>query len=121
MITVFLVEDEEAVRAGLQMWLELARDICVTGEAATGERALCVLPTLQPDVVVLDMMLPDMEGVTLIEQLRRALPNSALVALSLRDSTTLRARALAAGARAFVAKHEPNEALLDAIRQSVRL
>jgi DNA-binding NarL/FixJ family response regulator len=65
-------------------------------------------------------MLPDIDGVTLIEHLCRDSPNSAIGALSLRDSTTLRARALAAGESAFVAKHEPNEVLLDAIRETAR-
>jgi DNA-binding NarL/FixJ family response regulator len=120
-ITVFLVEDEQLVRAGLRMWLELAPDMCVVGEAATGEQAIQVIPAAQPNVAVIDMMLPGMDGVTLIEQLRREAPRSAIVALSLRDSATLRGHALAAGARAFVAKHEPNEALLDAIRAAALL
>lgn len=85
------------------------------------EQALRAVPAVQPNVAVIDIMLPDMDGVTLIERLRRDAPCSAIVALSLRDSTALRARTLAAGARAFVAKHEPSEDLLNAIRENALL
>ncbi len=119
MITVFLVEDEPSVREGLRMWLGLAPDIRIVGEAATGEQAVKAILTTKPDVVVMDLLLPGMDGVATIAQLHEGghAVHAAVVALSLRDSDMLRAHALDAGARAFVAKHEPNEVLLDAIRR----
>ena len=118
MTAVFLVEGEQTIRAGLRMWLELAPDLRVVGEAATGSQARQALSAAKPDVAVVDMQLPDTAGEVLIQHLRREVPGTAVVALSLHDSAALRRHALAAGACVFVAMHEPNETLLDAIRRA---
>jgi DNA-binding NarL/FixJ family response regulator len=116
MITVILVNDEAIVREGLRMRLALEADITIAGEATTGAEALEQVQRLQPDIVLMDLALPDMDGIAAITALRAAHSASAVVILSLQDDATKRAGAQAAGAAAFVGKHEGVKALLTMIR-----
>jgi DNA-binding NarL/FixJ family response regulator len=116
MITVLLVNDEAIVREGLRMRLALEQDITIAGEASTGAEALEQVQRLQPDIVLMDLVLPDMDGITAIAALRTAQATSAVVILSLQDDVTIRARAQAAGAAAFVGKHEGVKIVLTVIR-----
>jgi DNA-binding NarL/FixJ family response regulator len=116
MIRVLLVNDEAIVREGLRMRLALEADITVVGEASTGAEALEQAQRLQPDIVLMGLALPDMDGIAVIAALRAANPESAVVVLSLKDGATIRARAQAAGAAAFVGKHEGVKTVLTVIR-----
>jgi DNA-binding NarL/FixJ family response regulator len=116
MITVLLVNDEAIVQEGLRMRLALERDITIAGEASTVAEALEQVRRLQPDIVLMDLALPDMDGSAAIAALRAAQPESAVVILSLQDDATRRARAQAAGAAAFVGKHEGVKTVLTVIR-----
>ena len=116
MISVLLVDDDPVVRQGLRMRLALEVDVQVVGEAGDGEAALRVAPGLHPDVVVMDVAMPCMDGIAAAAALRSLAPDSAVVILSLNDDEDVRARARAAGAAAFVGKHQGAEALLGAIR-----
>ena len=116
MITVLLVNNEAIVREGLRMRLALERDITIAGEASTGAEALEQVQRLQPDIVLMELTLPDTDGLAAIAALRATHSESAVVILSLHDDATIRARAQAAGAAAFVGKHEGVKTVLTVIR-----
>jgi DNA-binding NarL/FixJ family response regulator len=115
-----VVDDEAHVRRGLRMRLDLEPDIQVVGEAADGQAALDQAPGLQPDVVLMDVRMAPLNGIAATSALRRLAPACAVVILSLYDDSDTRARAQAAGAAAFVAKHEANTLLVSAIRAAAR-
>ena len=101
------------------MELALEPDIVVIGEAESGEEALALAAQLRPDVVLMDIVLPEMDGIATISSLRAIVTQSLVVILSFHDDPKTRARALSAGAIAFVGKQEPNETLLTVIRHAV--
>ena len=76
-ISVFLLDDHEIVRRGVHDLLEAEPDITVIGEAATAESALARIPALKPDVAVLDVRLPDGNGVTVCREIRSKMPGVA--------------------------------------------
>lgn len=118
MITLLLVEDELLVRHGLRMWLEREANVTVVGEASDGAEAITLAQALLPDVVLMDISMPTMDGIAATDALRVVVPHSAVVLLSLYDDATTRARAYAAGAVAFVGKQEGVRALQTAIQQA---
>ncbi len=118
MITILLVDDQSIVRHGLRMELALEPDMTVIGEAENGQDALALAAQLQPDVVLMDVELPLVNGITATARLRDVAPQCAVVILSLYDDAKSRALAQAAGAVAFVGKQEPNETLLATLRQA---
>jgi len=117
-IRVLLVDDEARVRIGLRMRLKLEPDIEVVGEAVDGEAALAAASEARPDVVVMDVRMKGVDGIVATRLLRERLPACAVVMLTMHDSQETRADARAAGAVAFVAKHEDDGALVDAIRSA---
>ena len=120
MIRLLLVDDQPAVRRGLGMRLHLEPDIQVVGEASTGKEALHMAQELAPDVVLMDVEMPDMDGIEATAALRMAASQSAVVILSIHDDGQTRSRAQAAGAVAFVEKRGAADQLLAAIRQAAR-
>ena len=115
-IRLLVVDDEARVREGLRMFLASEPDLEVVGEAADGEAAFRLAVALRPDVVVMDLLLPGMDGVQATRLLRTAVPESRVLAFSIRDTMTARREAAGAGATAFVAKQEGPELLLATIR-----
>ncbi len=118
MIRVLLVDDQAVVRRALRGRFHLESDLEVVGEASTGTEALALAQTLTPDVVLMDLQMPGMDGIAATVALRRAVPQSAVVILSIYDDAQTRGRAQAAGAVAFVEKRGATDALLSAIRQA---
>ena len=116
MIRVLLVDDQTNVRRGLRMRLSLEPDLTVVGEAPDGETALRLARLLNPNVVVMDIEMPGMNGIDCTRELIGERPDCAVVVLSLHDNTTNRVSARTAGASAFVAKHQVDTVLMDAIR-----
>jgi DNA-binding NarL/FixJ family response regulator len=119
-ITLVLVDDQPGARQGLRMRLELEPDVAVVGEAGDGAAALDLAETLCPDVVVMDIEMPGMDGISATRALRERGQRAKVVILSLYDDATTQARAREAGAVAFVAKHQMDEPLLAAIRAAAR-
>src|SRR5215469_11676662 len=121
MIRVLLVDDQPAVRRGLGILLHMEPDMQIVGEASTGREALVLAQTLIPDVVLMDIEMPEMDGITATAALRRVVPKSAVVILSISDDAQTRGWAQAAGAVAFVEKRRATKTLLSAIRQAAVL
>ena len=116
--------DQPSIRRGLRMRLALEPDMDIVSEAEDGSAALSQARLTSPEVVLMDIEMPVMDGITATSLLTAASPNCAVVILSLHDDMTTRERARAAGAADFVAKHEIDCALTDAIRaaaQSIRV
>lgn len=118
MITVLLVDDELRVRRGLRMQLDLEPDLTVVGDAADGETAVALAASLRPDVVVMDVRMPGVDGISAAAMLRDLDPCPAVVLISMHDDAATRARGAAAGCCGFVGKHEGGEALVNAIRSA---
>ncbi len=118
MIRVLLVDDQSVVRRALRVRFHLEPDLEVVGEASTGREALLLAQTLTPDVVLMDIAMPEMDGIEVTAALRRVVPQSVVVILSIHDDAQTRERAQAAGAVAFVEKRGATDTLLSAIRQA---
>jgi DNA-binding NarL/FixJ family response regulator len=119
MIRLLLVDDQKNVRRGLRMRLELEPDVEVIGEADNGETAIDQVNVLHPDVILMDIAMPRMDGISATQALHDVDPGCCVVILSLYDDTFTRERAQRAGARAFVAKHQLEQTLMKAIRSVV--
>lgn len=116
-IRVFLVDDHEVVRRGLRQLLEASGDIEIVGEAGTRADALSRVPPAKPDVAVLDVRLPDGNGVEVCRDLRSAMPSLyCLMLTSFADDEALFA-AIMAGASGYVLKQIKGTDLVDAIRR----
>ncbi len=115
-IRLLLVDRKPAVRRGLKMRFALEEDLVVVGEASDATEAISLARALRPDVVLMEVELPGVSGITATEKLRGAAQHSAVVIFTLRDDAATQERARAAGAAAFVAKHRTEGALLATIR-----
>lgn len=116
-IRVFLLDDHEVVRRGLRELLEAEEDITVVGEADTAEIALGRIPATSPDVAVLDVQLPDGDGVEVCRDIRSKRPDiQCLILTSFADDEAMFA-AIMAGAAGFVLKQVRGNDLVDAIRR----
>lgn len=117
MIRVLIVDDQHLIRAGLVMLCRSTDDIDVVGEAADGADAIRAAASVDPDVIVMDLRMPGLDGVAATEQIkRRADPPKVLVLTTFDDDAHLYP-ALAAGADGFLVKDTDPAALLDAIRR----
>lgn len=116
MITVLLVDDERLVRTGLRMILEGEADLEVVGEASDGAEAVTLARSLQPDVVVMDVRMPRVDGITATRRLVALDDPPAVLVLTTFDLDEHVYAALAAGASGFLLKDSPEEQLLAAIR-----
>ncbi len=117
-IRVLIVDDQPAVRRGLHLRLSLEPEVEVIGEAGDGAEGISLAGSLQPDVVLMDARMPDMNGIEATAALRAVSRESAVVILSLDDSAKTRTRAKEAGAVAFVAKSRMEEKLLAVVRRA---
>ena len=117
-IRLLLVDDEPAIRRGLRMRLALESDVEVVGEAGDGAGALEQVERLVPQVVLMDVEMPGLDGIATTSELRSRSTEAAVVMLSIHDDAATVERALAAGATAFVSKQGIDGALLEAIRRA---
>ena len=110
------MDDHFIVRIGLLTALNLASDMCVVGEASTGSQALTLYPQHRPDVVLMDLHLPDLSGLETTAALCRNHPGAKVIVLSTFDAVEDLPQAFQAGARGFVFKDVLGEELFQAIR-----
>lgn len=118
-ITILIVDDHEIIRRGLKMRLAIEPDFAVVGEAASGQDALEQAKRLKPDIVLMDVNMPYMDGITATHRMNLVSPNSAIILLSLADDDRMRQIALDAGASAFLPKHSHTDPLIHTVRQLV--
>ncbi|MFJ2766758.1 response regulator [Streptomyces sp. NPDC087300] len=115
-IRVFLLDDHEVVRRGVHDLLDSEPDISVVGEAGTSEEALVRGPALRPDVAVLDIRLPDSDGITVCRELRSKMPDLACLMLTSFDDDDALLDAIMAGAAGYVLKQIKGTDLVGAVR-----
>jgi len=115
-ITVFLLDDHEIVRKGVRDLLETEPDIRVIGEAGTASSAMARIPALRPDVAILDVQLPDGDGVTVCREIRSRMPEVACLMLTSYGDDESLFNAVMAGAAGFVLKQIRGTDLVGAVR-----
>jgi NarL family two-component system response regulator YdfI len=120
LIRVLITDDHEIVREGMRLILETADDIEVVGEASDGAEALRLAGQKQPDVILMDLRMPGMDGLTAIEHLQQEHPDVAIVILTTYNEDALMLRGLQAGAKGFLLKDTSRAALLDTIEAAAR-
>lgn len=114
---LLIVDDHPVTRGGLRMLFSGEPDMEVCGEAGTAREALDLLATLKPDLLTLDLSLPDIGGMDLIKDVRARHPNVLILVFSMLDEAVHAERALHAGARGYVVKGRPQSELLRAVRR----
>ena len=115
-IRILIADDHPVVREGLAAMIERRPDMTVVAEAATGRAALAAYRAAQPDVVLMDLRMPEMTGVEAIGAIRGEFPGARIIVLTTYDGDEDIYRGLQAGARAYLLKDAPRDELLDAIR-----
>jgi DNA-binding NarL/FixJ family response regulator len=119
-IGVLLADDQELVRSGFRLILELADGIEVVGEAADGREAVRLAKELQPDVVLMDVRMPELDGIEATRRLRQAGVEARVLVLTTFDLDEYVYGAIRAGASGFLLKDAPREQLVTAVRTVAR-
>jgi DNA-binding NarL/FixJ family response regulator len=119
-ICVLIADDQQLVREGLHLLLEMTPDICVTGEAADGAAAVEQAQKLKPDVVLMDVQMPKLDGVAATRQIREICPKVKVIILTTFDDDEYVFEGLRAGAVGYLLKDVPSEQLAEAIRAAAR-
>ncbi len=120
MIRVLIADDHLVVREGLRTILEVAGDIELVGEATDGAEAVRLAGELTPDVVLMDLRMPNVDGIEAITQIKARYPDLEVVILTTYDDDQDIVQGLRAGARGYLLKDSGRQALFDAIRAAAR-
>ena len=120
MIRVMITDDHLIIREGLRLILETADDIEVVGEAVDGAECLELVLKLNPQVILMDLQMPRMDGITAITHLRKDFPEIAIVILTTYNEDDLMIKGLQSGARGYLLKDSSRESLLDAIHAAAK-
>ncbi|MGZ8801230.1 MAG: response regulator transcription factor [Mycobacterium sp.] len=119
-IRVLLADDHPVYRDGLAGLLGATTDLTVVGQASTGRRAVTMAESLTPDVVVLDLNMPELNGVDAARQIVATAPHTAVLILTMYDDDALVFQAMQAGARGYVLKSADPDTILAAVRSVAR-
>lgn len=119
-IRVLIVDDHLVVREGLRLILETSEGIELVGDAADGASAVRLVSEVQPDVVLMDLRMPGMDGIEALERIRAEWPHIAVVILTTYNEDDLMMRGLRAGASGYLLKDTNRETLFNAIRTAAR-
>lgn len=117
MIKLLIVDDHVVVREGLKAMLNLIEDMQVVAEAENGLQAIAAYETYQPDVVIMDLVMPEMDGVEAIKTITEKHPKALILALTSFSTDHMVFSSIKAGAIGYLLKNTPPEELLNAIRQ----
>jgi DNA-binding NarL/FixJ family response regulator len=120
MIRVLLADDQELVRSGFRLILELAEGIEVAGEAADGREAVQLAKELEPDVVLMDVRMPELDGIEATRRVRQARLETRVLVLTTFDLDEYVYAAVRAGASGFLLKDAPRDQLVTAVRTVAR-
>ena len=118
-ITCLIVDDHEVVREGLRLSLSRAPHIRVIGEAADGEAAIALAERRRPNVVIMDVRMPGMDGLEATKELMDRAPDSAVLIFTAYSERSLLGRGLESGAKGYILKEAPHQTLLKAIDKVV--
>lgn len=116
-IKIFLVDDHPVMRKGMTELLRQQKEMQIVGEASTYEEALRLIPESDANLFLIDLSLPDGDGIELIRKIRRQRPHVAILVFSMHEESIFAERAFEAGAQGYVTKAEVLEKLMEAIRQ----
>lgn len=119
MIGVFITDDHPVVRQGIRQIVAATDDITIVDEATTGHEALQRLADIQCDLVLLDLSLPDIDGLDLLKQLKREYPQRPILILTMHSEDQFALRALKAGASGYLTKESAPAELVGAVRKVV--
>ncbi|MFN2194951.1 MAG: response regulator [Anaerolineales bacterium] len=119
-IRLLLVDDHAVVRSGLRMLVEAESDFEIVGEAGSASEALNLVCQVTPDVILMDIGLPDISGIDATRQIKRVCPTAAVVALTIHEDEEYFFKMLEAGANGYVPKRAAPEELLTAIRAAAK-
>ena len=119
-IRTLIVDDHFIIREGMRLIFDTIPEIDLVGEAANGQEALTQVDALLPDVVLMDLQMPVMDGITAIETLRRTHPELAIIILTTYKENDLMLRGLKAGARGYLLKDTDRQTLIDTIQAAAR-
>ena len=119
-IRLLLVDDHAVVRMGLRMLFENEPDIEILGEASSAHEAIEKASSLQPDLILMDIGLPDLSGIDATREIKKMMPNIHIVALTIHEDQEYFFKMLEAGASGYVPKRAAPEELLTAIRTAAR-
>lgn len=114
-LRILLVDDHAVVRRGVRALLESQADWEIVGEATTGREAVEAARRLQPDIVVMDLSLPELNGLDATRQILKESPRSEVLVLTMHHSEELARNVLAAGARGYVLKSDADQSLITAV------
>ncbi|MDQ3757271.1 MAG: response regulator transcription factor [Actinomycetota bacterium] len=120
MIRIFLLDDHEVVRRGVRELLDAEEDMHVVGEAATGEEALARIPAAKPDVALLDLRLPDGDGLAVCREIRSRRPEVQCLMLTSFDDDEALFSAIMAGASGYILKQVKGPDLVTGVRRAAR-
>ena len=115
MIRILLVDDHNVVRSGLGQMLELEEDIKVAGEASNSEEALKMIDIISPDIILMDIKMPGMDGVRLTKEIKERLPSCNIIMFTLHGDYLT--QAIEAGATGYLLKDIKRQNLIQAIRR----
>ncbi len=116
-IKVFIVDDHPLMRNALEMAIEAAHDMEIIGEAASGVEALQLVPRVEPDVILMDLLMPEMGGLEVIDIMVKSKPDIRILVLSSLDRESEILEAMQSGAMGYIVKDAHREELLAAIRR----